>query len=150
MLFVASTEKLNPVLLVKLNVNLPPTLAGAFNVEKTGAGILNAELIALNVPQVNVMVAPLIALPLKAARLVYVVTPFLLTMAELPASVHVFWLAVAVMLVATESTSAAESSTVITGCAARTPPSAFGAVGWVVMINCDAAPESTCTIELVL
>src|SRR5882724_3037320 len=89
-LFVASTEKFNPVALVKEKFSLPPTRATPPNFDWMGAGMLNDELvIPVNPLEVNVMVAPVTALAPKAVRPLKVALPETAAFVAVPPSVHV-------------------------------------------------------------
>src|ERR1043165_8779746 len=99
MLFVESTEKLKPVIFVKLNTNLPPESEGLVNCERIGAGMLNPALVIPVKPlDVKLMGAPLTALALNAVRSGKAFVPLTELRILVPPSVHVLWTAAAVIL----------------------------------------------------
>ena len=75
--FVVSTEKLNPVALVKEKVSLPLAVnMTPPKVDLSGAGMLNDELVAPVKPvEVKEIVAPLTALVPNAVKLVNLAVP---------------------------------------------------------------------------
>ena len=99
-LFVASTEKLNPVALVKEKVRLP--LAVNMTPPKVGfigAGMLKAELVTLFNPlEVKVMVAPLTAVVPNAVKSVNLAVPDAAALVVVPPKVQVPWTGAATML----------------------------------------------------
>ena len=98
-LFVASTEKLNPVGLVKENLSLPPANVAPAIFARMGAGMLNDELVIPVRPlDVKEMVAPVTAFVLKAVKLVKVAVPETAAITLVPPKVQVPWTAEAVIL----------------------------------------------------
>ena len=88
---VASTENLNPVALVKVNLNLPPFSADPFKLARIGAGILNpgVESADAKLAEVKRIVAPVTVLSLKAVKSVYVTTPEAAAFVVVPPKVQV-------------------------------------------------------------
>ena len=75
-LLVASTEKLNPVTLVKAKVSLPPLNLTPLKFDGRGAGILKADDVTPVSPlELKVMVAPVTAVGLVAVKPVKVAVP---------------------------------------------------------------------------
>src|SRR6266566_3256740 len=98
-LFVASTEKLNPMGLVKENLSLPPANVAPAIFARMGAGMLNDELVIPVRPlDVKEMVAPVTAFVLKAVKLVKVAVPETAAITLVPPKVQVPWTAEAVIL----------------------------------------------------
>ena len=100
MSLVASTEKLNPVALVKVNASRPPVRVAPAKFARIGAGILNPriESTGVKVPEVKWMVAPVTAVVLKAVKSVKVALPETAAFALVPPKVQVVWPAAFVIL----------------------------------------------------
>ena len=97
--FVASIEKLNAAALVKETLNLPPLNATPLNFDRTGAGMLNGELVTpVNPLEVKIMVAPVTELVLKAVKPAKVAVPLTAAFVIVPPKVQVVWTGAARML----------------------------------------------------
>src|ERR1035438_8338488 len=89
MTLVASTEKLNPVALVKENLSLPPVNVIPPKRGKTGAGILNPdEVTPVRSVEVNETVAPVTAAVLNAVKPAKVAVPETAAFVVVPPIVH--------------------------------------------------------------
>ena len=98
-LLVASTEKLKPVMLVKLKTNLPPEEDGLVRTEWIGAGMLKGELVTpVNPLDANEIVALVIDVGANAVRSMNVLVPPTEFLVFVPPSVQVVCPADAVML----------------------------------------------------
>lgn len=96
-----STEKLNPVGLVKEKVSLPPVVnMTPPKVDWMGAGMLNpgVESAAVKLPEVKWIVAPITVLVLKAFKSVKVAVPETAVFVVVPLKLQVPWPATFVML----------------------------------------------------
>lgn len=89
-MFVANTEKLNPVMLVKAKLNFPPVSLAPPKTDLMGEGMLKGELVAeVNEPALNTMVAPMTELVLKAVKPVKADDPETAAFVVVPPSAHV-------------------------------------------------------------
>ena len=113
--------------------------------------MLNAELVTpVNPAELKLMVAPVTEFVLKAVRPLKVAVPLDAFLLVVPPKVQVPWTGVAVIVAELCTTLPEASCTVMTGCAAKAPPSATGALGCVDTASFAAAPPTNCVIELVL